>query len=543
MRTLVIGIDGGEWDVIEPLLDRGEMPNLSNLTNDGSHGNLTSTKPPLSPIAWTSIQTGANPGKHGIFDFSKITESYQRQSINSSHRKMIPFWQVMNDHDIQTGLFKIPFTYPPSDVDGFMVTGFPTPRTTNDYASPQSIVDSIGQPAQLFEDWSHQRTGDFSEFRDNLLDVVEHQTDVLLELLDEYDPEFLMTVYDGSDRIQHFYWDDYDNTHPQHDPSTEFADAIPEYYRAFDDAVGRLLSELSGDWNVMIISDHGFGSLRKDFYIDKWLSNNQYLSWYDSKSLRGLVSPGISKFARFTWQTANQLGLDDLVRKLLPQEWQSRGADLQNESKTATDWSETEAFLTTSAGRALCVNTIDRYERGIVAENEYDEVVSEIKSKLSGVVNPESGEEIVKGVQHKSELYHGWALESAPDLFIDTNPEYAVKHGRSSTLVSPATQFRQSKSGDHRLEGVIIASGPAFESGNISASVYDIAPTLLHLHGCPIPEEMDGSVLHSMLNMEMVGSEVTTTPDYGKDVRDRRDWTSDEEAEIKEQLNDMGYVG
>lgn len=543
MRTLVIGIDGGEWDVIEPLLERGEMPNLAGLINNGSYGDLKSTKPPLSPIAWTSIQTGANPGKHGIFDFSRVTESYQRQSINSSHRGMVPFWQIMNDHDIQTGLFKIPFTYPPSDVDGFMVTGFPTPRTTKDYATPRSIVESIGQPAQLFEDWSHQRTGDFREFRDNLLEVVERQTDVLLELLDDYDPEFLMTVYDGSDRIQHFYWSDYDNSHPQHDSSTEFADAIPQYYRAFDHEVGRLLSELSSDWNVMVISDHGFGSLRKDFYIDKWLSDNQYLSWYNSNSLQGLVSSGISKFARISWQTANQLGLDDLVRKLLPQQWQSRGADLQNESKTATKWSETEAFLTTSAGRALCINSIDQYEHGIVTKDEYEEVVSEIKSKLSGVVDPESGEEIVKDVKHKSELYDGSALESAPDLFIDTNPEYAVKHGRSSTLVSPATQYRQAKSGDHRSEGIIIASGPAFESGNISASVYDVAPTLLHLFECPIPKAMDGSVLHSALNDEIVGSQATKTSDYGRDVRDSQDWTSDEESEIKERLNDMGYLG
>lgn len=105
MDTLVIGIDGGEWAVIDRLIEEGRLPHIAALREEGVAGNLESVTPPVSPPAWNSILTGTNPGKHGIFDFSTFDEHYQRRSINASDRRSAPFWRVLNDHGVSTGLF------------------------------------------------------------------------------------------------------------------------------------------------------------------------------------------------------------------------------------------------------------------------------------------------------------------------------------------------------------------------------------------------------------------------------------------------------
>jgi predicted AlkP superfamily phosphohydrolase/phosphomutase len=241
MDTLVIGLDGGEWDIIDPLIEGGKLPNMSRLKRKGLSGPLESITPPVSPPAWTSIQTGTNTGKHGVFDFSTFDENYRRRSINSSDRSATPFWEIMNDRGTTTGLFKVPFTYPPHDVSVFMVTGFPTPNTADDFATPRSLIKRVGPIEGLFEDWSSQQAGDYDDFETDLLDVAERQTDLFIELLDEYDTDLSMTVYDGSDRIQHFFWKYFDESHPRYEPDSPLVGVIKEYYKTVDEGIGRIL--------------------------------------------------------------------------------------------------------------------------------------------------------------------------------------------------------------------------------------------------------------------------------------------------------------
>ena len=71
-KLLLIGWDAADWKVINPLLDRGQMPHLARLVAEGASGNLATIEPPLSPMLWTSIATGKRPGKHGIHGFVDV---------------------------------------------------------------------------------------------------------------------------------------------------------------------------------------------------------------------------------------------------------------------------------------------------------------------------------------------------------------------------------------------------------------------------------------------------------------------------------------
>jgi predicted AlkP superfamily phosphohydrolase/phosphomutase len=543
MDTLVIGLDGGEWDVIDPMIQAGELPNLAQLKRDGMSGPLESITPPVSPPAWNSIQTGTNPGKHGIFDFSTFDEEYHRRSINSSDRSATPFWQILNDHGITTGLFKVPFTYPPDEVDGFIVTGFPTPDTVDDFATPPSVVDRVGPVTDLFEDYSHQQAHDYGAFKRNLIQVAERQTELFLGLLRQYETNFSMTVYDGSDRIQHFFWKYFNESHPRYDPDSPLVGAIEEYYKTVDHGIGRLLDEVGPDCDVVILSDHGFGPLESDIYIDEWLEAEGFLSRQSEYSGKKVTEDVLATVFRAGWHAVSRANLEGIVKSIIPASWYKFGSNLQ-EVHSDYIWEETQAFFTTLSGQALYINTKDQFSQGTVSQEQYDEVVESIRESLLSMRHPDTGERLVEEVIRGDEEFDGWKVDTAPDLIVQTVPECTMKGGSSESLLQPSTQRGHDRSGDHRTDGMFIASGTSFEAGNIDgASVLDIAPTLLYLHDAPTPTVMDGSVLTDLFARETVENrQIQTTEEYGQTEGEGRQWNEDEEAELEKRLSDMGYL-
>lgn len=544
METLVIGIDGGEWDVIDPMIEDGKLPHLARLKREGVSGPLESITPPVSPPAWNSIQTGTNPGKHGIFDFSAFDEDYNRRSINSSDRSATPFWEVMNDQGITTGLFKVPFTYPPDDVDGFMVTGFPTPNSVDDFATPESLIKRVGPVENLFEDWSFQQAGDYMGFRDNLIQVAERQTDLFLEILRDYETDFSMAVYDGSDRVQHFFWKYFDESHPRYESDSPLVGAIEEYYATVDRGIGRLLDEVEDDCDVIVVSDHGFGPLSHDIYIDEWLEKEGFLSRRSDTSAKDVTDDILATTLMAGWQAVNRANLDVAVRSIVPASWFDFGRSLQDDTHRSTVWEDTEAFFTALSGQALYVNVDDKFSQGTVPRERYNEVVNRIRESLLSIEHPDTGEKLVEDVVRSDEEFEGWRLDSAPDLIVRTIPDHTMKGGTSDSLIKPSAQNTNDRSGDHRTDGIFIARGPSFETGYAgNASLLDIAPTLLYLHDSPVPASMDGSVLADILSDTLLDErDVRTTEEYGRSGRGGRQWDDDEEAELEQRLSDMGYL-
>ena len=94
-KVLILGLDGATWRVLRPLLEAGELPHLAALVKAGASGLLRSSIPPLTAPAWTNFQTGANAGKHGIFDFRVFDRAARRLWLVSSRDLKLPtLWQV-----------------------------------------------------------------------------------------------------------------------------------------------------------------------------------------------------------------------------------------------------------------------------------------------------------------------------------------------------------------------------------------------------------------------------------------------------------------
>ena len=118
---IVLGTDGLEWDVVLPLIEADQMPNLAALMERGTYGHLRSLRPTSSPIIWTTVATGKVREKHGILDFSHRTAAGERALYNSRDRTTKALWNIVGDYNKRVAAIGWWMTYPVEPVRGVMV--------------------------------------------------------------------------------------------------------------------------------------------------------------------------------------------------------------------------------------------------------------------------------------------------------------------------------------------------------------------------------------------------------------------------------------
>ncbi len=135
-KIVILGFDALSPEIVEPMMDRGELPNFSRLKERGSYRRLATTNPAQSPVAWAAFATGQNPGKNGIFDFIiRDPRNYGLSLALSSMERGKPervvktkrFWQYASEMKVPTVIIGCPLTFPPEPVYGRMLSGMGVP--------------------------------------------------------------------------------------------------------------------------------------------------------------------------------------------------------------------------------------------------------------------------------------------------------------------------------------------------------------------------------------------------------------------------------
>jgi hypothetical protein len=121
--VLVYGIDGGDWQVLEPLMASGELPHLQALLERGRGGKLVSHEPMASPVVWTTLFSGVEPPTHGV-------DSWLRSDSRS--RRVAMLWDALDAQSRSTLTVNVPGSWPPPSLKhGDLVVGFPMPGLTS----------------------------------------------------------------------------------------------------------------------------------------------------------------------------------------------------------------------------------------------------------------------------------------------------------------------------------------------------------------------------------------------------------------------------
>jgi predicted AlkP superfamily phosphohydrolase/phosphomutase len=499
----VIGVDGATFDLVEPWVSQGKLPHFRHLMESGAWGRLQSTIPPLTPCAWTSFKTGVNPGKHGVYEFYFLDENRDLQVNFHRNRGYDSIWRILSNHGLRSCVYNVPFTFPPEEVHGILISGLLTPSTAANFTYPsefkkellRNIPDYRIFPATRYS----EREDDIEAFYRDLLELIEVRFRTARYLLERERWDFFMMVFNETDYVQHWFWKYIDPAHPDYteELNRKFGDRIYQIYARIDDHLGRFLEFGNSGTLFLVMSDHGAGLFRKRIYINNWLKAQGYLKLKSTpKVLLKRLFYRIGIHPQTAINMAYRLGLARLNQKV------SFGQKKAIFSKIGytfedVDWRRTKAFSFGCYG-PIYINSSGNRLDGIVPEEEVPALREEIVARLKEIVDPERGVKLVDRIWEREELYHGPSTRFLPDVAYSLDD---FSYTSSSLFAMPSNDIFSApltrKSGDHRLHGILLAGGNRVRSGLEldRANIMDLAPTILRYLGLEIPEEMDGQAL------------------------------------------------
>ncbi len=542
-RVLIIGIDGGTLDLIRPWAEEGHLPHLARLMHKGACGLLESTMPPVTSPAWPSFATGKNPGKHGVFDFIQPLGG-EFDLVNSTSIKAPTLWQILSQAGLRVGVVNVPITYPPPPVNGFVVGGMLSPQSGR-FTHPADLLDRYRNklPPYRISPSVQYKPGNEDPFLDDLTSLVELRGQYGLRLMADHPWDLLMLHFQETDVLQHAFWRLLDPTHPRHDAQAAacFVPRIRAIYERLDHYVGLLVEQAGDDVTTIVMSDHGFGPLHWTVNLNLLLLDAGLLHLKRGPFTRlraALFRAGLTPAS--VWHWIERVGLQNYVWLV------SRSTRNKVVSKflsfSDVDWSRTVAYSIGHVGQVY-VNLKGREPHGIVEPGEEQEAVKRrVCEALQALRHPETGQPLVDRVIDGREVAHGPYAHRGPDLHLVLDGYRAIAFPLFATDGRLVTTQIRGDSGSHRLHGLLIAHGPAIRGGQTveGASILDLAPTILHILGLPVPEDMDGRVLTSLLSFDRP---VTYAPAVEGAVRDSQSLSREESAELEERLRSLGYLG
>lgn len=544
-KVILIGLDGGTFDIMMPFIQDGSMPVIKSLIDEGVHGILKSTFPPLTCPAWFSFSTGKNPGKLGMFNFYRLEKSsYEiKRFDNRDIENESELWDILNSYGYSTGIFNNPVAFPPKSVDGFMVSGFLAPSTNSNFTHPKKLKEELDRVTGGYEIDADQ--GDRYRVENvvkNCHRILHKRTKAIKYLLNEKMQDFMMFVYTGSDRMSHqlinmMYSND-------ENESRWAKEEMKKYFSVLDSEIGEVLDSIKDeDYTLYMMSDHGFHRRDKGFYINQWLINEGFLVLKKPKSILGKI--GITQKGIAT--ILDKVGLKNFVRGIVPKSIEKRvpigaiegsGKAIMDLIQTGgIDWRNTKAIAIPGG---IHINTVDRPE-GIVSPDDYAELRKEIADKLSKISDPRDGSALDVEILFREDIYSGEFVTNAPDIqFIIGNYEW----GDIRNIPSDGRLFDPLGTAHHDNKGIFIAHGNGIRKGiKINdANITDLTPTILSSFGIKAPEDMDGKVLEDIFESPPVFAKDSREVSTQELREESNGYTPEEEKAIEERLRGLGYV-
>jgi predicted AlkP superfamily phosphohydrolase/phosphomutase len=378
MKLLIIGLDCADPELVFGWKD--ELPNLKKLIDNGAYGKLRSTHTPITVPAWAVMMSGKDPGQLGYYGFRNRQDySYDAYGIaNSNAVKYDRAWDILSRAGKKIVLLGVPQTYPPTPVNGCVVSGFLAPSTESNYTYPVPLKDEIEEVSNGYIiDVENFRTNDKEALLGRIYEKTEKLFTVAKHLIKNKPWDFFMLVEMGIDRIHHGFWSYIDPTHHKYEAGNPFENSIKDYYKYCDKEIGKLIALAPDDTIVMVVSDHGATKMDGGICFNEWLIKEGYLTL-----------------------------------KEYPSE-PTRIADLE------IDWSKTMAWGEGGYYGRLFMNVKGREPEGIVAPEDYEKVRSELIEKIAwGLDNRKEGIiykewKLIKNLDDQTyELYN---LENDPE--------------------------------------------------------------------------------------------------------------------------------
>jgi len=452
-RVLIIGLDGASWDLLTPWIKEKKLPTLEKLMKNGIYGKLESVIPSLSAPAWTSLATGKNPGKHGIFDF--VTSD--GRIVNSNDVKEERVWNILSKNGFSCCVINFPITYPPQKINGCMISSFLTPPGREDFTYPSFLIKMLKKYDYKidleFEKYKLPKDVDrikkyylrFELLRE-IYDIVEKRFEISIKLMRVKNWDFFIIVLKMTDSICHLFWDR--------------KDILLEFFKKLDKYIKKTIQEFEkngDDCFTFVISDHGFGP-----------APTRCINLYPL--LKDFITPSLKwKFMSYLFDIPVLSRIVSRVSRI----WIIRKGALKKQRKLGVKlW-------------------------GVYFKDS--NLRKRVIQKLKEIRTPDGEGRVFRGVWKGEEFYKGKYVKNAPEIIFLPNPEYKPAYLPSNKIFTEGFSVMP---GDHTFypDGILIISGKNCKKNHkIDMKITDIVPTILNLFGIHIPDDIDGRPLKEVL--------------------------------------------
>ena len=434
-RILVIGLDGTPLSFVRQKMDEGALPGFKKLFDRGSLVEITSTHPFVSCVAWSTYMTGKNAAKHNIFGFiDRKPGTYSIYIPNGSNMTSKTLWEILSERGKSVLVMNVPVTYPPRKVNGILVSGFLAPKLEGGTypAELSSKLKSQGYEIDI-DPWRARENLD--NLYPDLMRVFKARTTAFMNLYQDKKWDFAQLHVMETDRLYHFMWGHMDEGHPKY--SREFM----EVFKAIDAFLEGIARNVGDDVTVIVMSDHGFCTVKKEIYLNRFLEEKGYLRYKQegAKSLEHIDPAGTRVFCM-------------------------------------------------DPGR-FYINLEGREAGGIVSRDGYDDLRDKLRRDLADLTD-EDGNKVIRDILNKEEIYSGEHFDIAPDVVINPVDGYDPKGAFGKTSLSGKGPIV----GMHtHHNAMLFVSGREIKAGG---SVVDVPMTIYEIMGVAPPGDLDG---HSLL--------------------------------------------
>lgn len=460
-ETIVLGLDGANWELLSPWLEEGALPNIESIREEGAWGDMESCPPPVTCPNWRCYSTGKNPGKLGVYWWEKIDTDERTLSTPTSRSfKSSNYWDYLNAAEKTVGVMNLPMTYPPFEIDGWMVSGGPDSQQDG-YTHPPELEEELAEIGYQLHPDVPVTSNEDKEAASALVELIDDRFEAFQHLLDDRPVDVAHLTIFYVNVLQHFFWRD---------------DVTKRAWEVIDEHIGRI-REAYPDANLYLMSDHGCTEIDTVFYANSWLEQEGYLvtdtGMSSVLSRFGMNKTRISKLA-------HKLGIHSLVTALTP-EWlvdslpQDQEGFKREQKLDRVDWERSSAI---ASGQGL-IYTIE------------DDVQESLVSDLKDL--DRDGRPVASFVRTREEAYSGEYVGEAPNIIFDQRDGV---HTSGAIGDNPIFADAGKWKAENVRTGLFLASGDDFDGDNLNEkmSITDVAPTLLHHLGVAVPTDMDGEV-------------------------------------------------
>jgi predicted AlkP superfamily phosphohydrolase/phosphomutase len=485
-RLLVIFMHGSGRYYLDPLFATNRLPRLAELARSG-HSRYFQTELPIAAGAWVTLLTGQSVATHGVIDYvdhdARSYDGLAGRHATSRDYADRTIQTILSNAGRQIASIYLPMTNPPWAVRGVLISGFPLDDERRPPTFPADVRDRL--PPFADRRLLSLRYDAPARIEAYLATNLKRIASVTADVCRDAEFDVVMTCLPTPDLAHHYFW------RPD-DPAA--LERIYRTYAAIDTTIGRLVDLMDGSRDTVVVaSDHGGRAApRRLFGVNRWLAGAGYLR-VKPAALGASLALGLTNRA-VAW--AKRQRINHAVARHVTGRIRRRVSSMTHNT-AFVDWSRSRAygldFFCPLAGVEL--NLAGRQADGIVPRAEYEPLRTEIMGRLSSLHDPASGAAVFARVLRREDLFDGAHLDRFPDVVGVLNDDYDVKGQLDLPALGPNPgQPDYPYMGYHGHDAYFCARGPGIRPGvgGPSATMRDLAPTLLALAGVDVPSFMEG---------------------------------------------------